>query len=199
MNKRYLYLLLAGIFILSGVSLTLLMISSPKNTVTLTNSADAQTCTAPTAVSGVTVAYPSCVGSNCDLTKASCTWTAESGVASYNATVTEVETSTIILNNASESASTTTISFPITQGKTYKCDITAVASCGAVSAVSSDQLLCEANALLSPTVTPVPTATPVPPKAPPPTIAQPGGVGQTIAITGLVLFAIVGGAVLLML
>jgi hypothetical protein len=157
-----------------------------------------QTCTAPATPTGVQVEYPGCSGTDCDLAQASCKWDTQADASSYNLTITEVETSTIVKNNESEPSSTTKIEFPITQGKTYKCDVVAVSACGGLSTAASDQLLCQADAILdtpTPTVIP-PTATPIPPT---PTIANPGGVVQTVALIGGVLLAIVGGIVLLVL
>mgnify|MGYP002074439314 CR=1 FL=1 len=159
--------------------------------------ANAQSCSAPAVASGVTVEFPGCNGSSCDLTQASCAWNSQADAASYNVTVTEVETGTIIKNNESQSSSTTKVLFPITQGRTYKCDVVAVASCGSLAAASSDQLLCEADAIID---TPTPTTVAVPPTATPipatPTIAPPGGFLQTVSIVGGVLIVIVGGILL---
>lgn len=157
-----------------------------------------QTCIAPATPAGVQVEYPGCNGEDCDLAQASCKWDAQADASSYNLTVTEVETGTVIKNNESEATGTTKIVFPITQGKTYKCDVVAVSSCGGLSAAASDQLLCQADAILdTPTVAP-PTSTPIPPTATP-TIANPGGIVQTVALIGGVLLAIIGGIVLLVL
>lgn len=159
----------------------------------------AQACAAPATATGVTVEFPGCNGTQCDLTQASCKWNAQADAASFNVTVTEVETGTIIKNNESEPAATVKIVFPITQGKTYKCDVVSVSACGGLAAASSDSLLCQADALIStPTPTVAPTATPIPPTATP-TIAKPGGVVQTVALIGGVLIAIIGGIVLLVL
>ena len=164
------------------------------------NSAQAQSCSAPVPASGVSVEYPGCNGSSCDLVQASCAWSSQSDAVSFNVTVTEVETGTVIKNNESQLGSTTKILFNITQGKTYKCDVVAVSACGGLAAATSDQLLCEADALIdTPTPTQVvvsaPTATPVPPTATP-TIAPPGGILQTVTIIGGILIAIVGGILL---
>ena len=163
----------------------------------------AQSCAAPAAATGVQVEFPGCNGTQCDLTQASCKWNSQSDAASYNVTVTEVETGTVIKNSESETASTTKILFAVTQGKTYKCDVVAVSSCGGLAAAASDQLLCQADAIIStPTATLAPpTATPTspPPPTATPTIAKPGGVVQTIALVGGVLIAIVGGIILLAL
>jgi hypothetical protein len=112
--------------------------------------------------------------------------------------VTELETSTVILNNASQPSATTKIIFAITQGRTYKCDVVAVSACGGLSAASSDQLLCEADAILdTPTPAP-PTAVPDQPTATP-TIAPPGSIIQTAAVVGGFLVVIVGGILLFLL
>jgi hypothetical protein len=160
--------------------------------------AHAQACTPPAASSGVTVEFPGCTGTSCDLTQASCSWSTQADAASFNVTVTEVETGTIIKSNESETASTTKILFPITQGKTYKCDVVAVSACGGLAPATSDQLLCQVDALITPTVAPSPT--PIPPTpTPTPTIASPGGIGQSIVLFGGIILAIVGGIILLAL
>lgn len=162
--------------------------------------ANAQACAAPAAASGVTVEFPGCTGTSCDLTQASCKWNTQADAASFNVTVTEVETATILKNNESQSASTSKILFAITQGKTYKCDVVAVSACGGLATATSDQLLCQADALITPVATVAPTATPIPTKAiPTPTIASPGGIAQTVVLFGGILLAIIGGIVLLAL
>lgn len=189
--------LLGSLFTLLLVS----VISSGPASNHLVKQTFAQACAAPAAATGVQVEFPGCNGTQCDLTQASCKWNSQSDAASYNVTVTEVETNTIIKNNESEPAGTTKILFPITQGKTYKCSVVAVSACGGLAAAAEDQLLCQADALIStPTPTIAPTATPTPPPpTPTPTIAKPGGIIQTIALVGGVLLAIVGGIVLLVL
>lgn len=155
----------------------------------------AQACSPPAVATGVTVEYPGCNGSSCDLVQASCAWNSQADAASFNVTVTEVETGTIIKNNESQPAATTKVLFPITQGRTYKCDVVSVSACGGLAASSSDQLLCEADAIIdTPTPAP-PTATPVPPTHTP-TIAPPGGIVQTASIVGGILILIVGGILL---
>lgn len=164
----------------------------------------AQACSAPALASGVTVEFPGCNGTSCDLAQASCAWAAQADASSFNVTVTEVETGTIIKNNESQLGSTTKVLFAITQGRTYKCDVVAVSSCGGLAAAVSDQLLCEADALIdTPTPSPTtiasaPTATPVPPTATP-TIAPPGNLLQTVTIVGGIMIAIIGGILLFVL
>src|SRR5690606_31105154 len=102
-------------------------------------------------------------------------------------------TGTIVKNNESQLSTTTKILFPITQGRTYKCDVVSVSACGGLAAAASDQLLCEADALIdTPTPTQVvsaPTATPIPPTATP-TIAPPGDFLQTATLLGGVMIVI---------
>ncbi len=165
---------------------------------TKVDSSYAQACAAPATPTGVTVEYPGCNGESCDLTTASCAWSTQADAASFNVTVTEVETGTIIINNASQTSSTAKVSFAITQGRTYKCDVVAVSSCGGLSAAGTDQLLCEADAIID-TPTPVPpTATPVPPTATP-TIEPPGSIFQTVSIIGGIAILLVGGFLLFVL
>jgi len=160
--------------------------------------ANAQACAAPAAASGVVVEFPGCTGDSCDLTQASCSWSTQADAASFNVTVTEVEAGTILKNNESQSASTTKILFAITQGKTYKCDVVAVSACGGLAAATSDQLLCQVDALITPSI--APTATPISPTATPtPTIAPPGGITQSIVLVGGIILAIIGGILLLAL
>jgi len=123
----------------------------------------AGTCQAPAQVTGVLVDYPYCNGDQCSFTQASCEWTPVSGATSYNATITEVETSrTIAPSPASPiNASTTKVTFPVTTGKTYKCDVSAVNSCGA-GPVGTHSLLCQADTSTFPTSTPIPTVIPSP-------------------------------------
>ena len=163
------FILLFAIFSLSVFGL----FNAPK--------AHAQACAAPAPASGVVVEFPGCTGTSCDLTQASCSWSSQADAASFNVTVTEVESGTILKNNESQSASTTKILFAITQGKTYKCDVVAVSACGGLAAATSDQLLCQVDALITPSV--APTATPIPPTATP-TIEPPGGIGQTVILAG---------------
>jgi hypothetical protein len=143
--------------------------TTPTPTDTLTPTASptptlaAQTsCQQPSQVSNVKVQFPY-IDSNgtSHFVQASCNWDANADAASYTLKVTEVETNTVVLDQ-SEPAGTTQVAFDINQGKTYRCDVSAVNSCGAVSVAASDQLLCEANGLVNPTptITEAPTASP---------------------------------------
>ncbi len=152
-------------------------------------------CTTPDAVQNVEVVYPNCVGTQCNFTQAGCTWGTVASAANYNVVVTELETSTTIYNQQVPAA-TTNISFSITQGKTYKCDVSAVNSCGTAGPVGSFQLLCQTQAGVSPTSTTAPT---IPPATPQPTIKPTGSVTSTLTVGFIsVIFMIVGGAVLIL-
>ncbi len=191
MNKNIIYALLGG-GILVGIVSTILLLRSttetnsnastpPANTSftvptpttapfiatnvspTPATSVQSGTCSAPSAVQNVKVAFPGCNGDQCSFTQASCSWDAVTGAASYNLKVTDTNTGTVVMNQ-SISANTTSVLFNVTQGDTYKCDVAAVADCGTVGIASSDQLLCSVNGLLpsvSPTTTPAPV-TPAP-------------------------------------
>lgn len=135
----------------------------------------AQACAAPATPAGLTVEYPSCNGNQCDLAQAECTWSSQADVSSFNLTITEVESGVLVKNNESESASTTKIVFPVTQGRTYRCSLVAVSSCGGLSTAATNELMCEADAMLTPSPTiAVPTATPTPTPANTPPVANAG-------------------------
>lgn len=237
MSRTAIIILAVGIFVLGGIGITVFLLNQqqdtrsraeviptpivkavlptstpavaiPSPTKALVAANSSASCPALPAVSGVKVEYPGCQGTQCEFTQASCSWTASAGAVSYNVTVTQVESGIAVKTNESIPSGTTKIIFPITQKRTYKCDVVAVSSCGSLSVVSSDQLLCEADAIIStpvPTAVVVPpTATPIPPtatptKKPTPTIAKPGSAEQTFVIFGAILTAIVGGVVLLAL
>lgn len=234
MNKKYLILGAVGFFLVAGIAVTLILLKSsqdnrsraqafptpiPTSAVATTTSPspsgtaqinDAPACPAPAAVSNVFVDYPNCEGVNCSFSEASCQWDASSDATTYNVTITEVETNTQVKQESLASSVVKTV-FPVTNGKTYKCDVSAVNTCGAISTVASHQLLCVTDVAVSPTATPVPptptptleptpTNTPVPTTAAPTvTIAKPGGYAQTIGILGGVLLALIGGILLLTL
>jgi len=157
----------------------------------------AQTCTPPATVTGVLVEYPECDGDSCSFVQASCSWDTVSGATSYNYTITEVDTGAQI-QTASVDSSTLRVVFPITQERTYKCDVFATNSCGASGGTGTHSLLCSADALLdeTPTPTTAPTSTPVPTKAP---IEAPGGFEMTAIILGGITLVLLGGLALLLL
>lgn len=152
----------------------------------------------PTTVTGVLVEYPECVGDSCSFVQASCSWSAVTGATSYNYTITEVDTNTQV-QTATVDTSTLRVVFPVTQGRTYKCDVFATNASGS-GGTGTHSLLCSAEGFLSPTAVPTtpagPTATPLPTKPP---IESPGAFTNTAIILGGVALVIVGGLALILL
>lgn len=150
----------------------------------------------PATVTGVLVEYPECVGESCSFVQASCSWSAMTGATSYNYTITEVDTNTQI-QTATVDSSTLRVVFPVTQERTYKCDVFATNASGS-GGTGTHSLLCSAEGLLDSTATPVPqaTATPLPTKPP---IESPGMFTNTAIILGGVALVIVGGLALILL
>jgi len=175
---KVLFKLLPVVIFLLGISL-----SSP-----FTNQTYAQTCTTPPQVQNVEVEYPSCVGDQCNFTQASCSWTATSGASTYQVTATEVEAGTTVYNQSVPST-TTTVTFSITQNKTYKCDVAAVNSCGTAGPAGTHSLLCAADAA----VTVVPTTPPTNPTVPPvgsSTYIMGAGLAIMVIFVGIMVFLI---------
>jgi len=160
----------------------------------------AQTCTPPGTVTGVLVEYPECTGDSCSFVQASCSWDAVTDATSYTYTITEIDTSTQI-QSATVDSSTLRVVFPITQERTYKCDVFATNSCGASGGTGTNSLLCSADALLEDTPTPTvanATATPTPLPTKPP-IESPGAFKNTVVILGTIMFVVLGGFALILL
>ena len=157
----------------------------------------AQTCTTPAQVTGVLVSYPACDANNlCNFTQATCSWGVVSGAVSYQIKVTEVESGTIVYNQSATST-TTTVTFSITQNKTYKCDVSAVNSCGTVGPAGTHSLLCQVDAAVTTTpTTALIVATPtlvVKPTVPPvgsSLLAITTGIAAVFLLTGLFVFLI---------
>ncbi len=132
-------------------------------------------CPAPGTPPTVLLTYPFCsggqTGETCQFDKAGCEWEAATGASKYSVKATEVETGAVI---KTETVTTTSTSFPVVQGRTYKCEVTALSDCGSASGVNSDTLLCETDAFIpspTPVATPVPTPPPATPAPTPPPIA----------------------------
>jgi hypothetical protein len=142
--------------------------STPSSIPAIVNNVTAQTCTTPAQVSNVEVSYPSCVGAQCSFVEADCTWEAVSGAANYSVKVTEVDSGSVI-KNVTVGGSSVSYTFPVTQGKTYRCDIAAVNSCGTSGPTGSAEAVCEVDGLTvstAPSATPTPTPTPTPKPSP---------------------------------
>ena len=117
----------------------------------------------------------------CFSTTASCEWDALEGAGSYNYKVTLASNSAVIKEGTVES-NVTEVEFDIEKNVTYKCEISAVNSCGEGAPATATQA-CVENP--SPTVPPTvpPTIPPtVPPTVPPtatPTLIPPTDVPPT--------------------
>ncbi len=173
-------ILLLTFGIVGGISLGVLRLTQPNKNLASTVSQDkeystpssfpaivtnvtAQSCTTPNQVSNVEVNYPSCAGAQCSFVEADCAWDAVSGASSYSVKVTEVDSGSVIKNvNAGGSSSSYT--FPVTQGKTYRCEISATNACGTSGPAGTGEALCEVDGSLDPvpSATPTPTPTPIP-------------------------------------
>lgn len=145
---------------------------------TTSTAGQGSSCSAPGTPATVTLSYPLCesVGSNpetCQFDKAGCNWEAVSGATNYNVKATEVETGVVV---KTETVTTTKTSFPVVQGRTYKCEVSAVNACG-TGETNEDSLLCQVDAIVSPP--PVATAPPPVVVAPPVSTPPPVACGAT--------------------
>lgn len=153
------------------------------NPTNLVPQANAQTCTTPAQVTGVTIAYPYCIGTSCSFSQASCTWNASADAAQYKLTVTEVDSGNVVV---SETAAATSKVFTVTGNKTYKCDVSGVNSCGTSGTAGTFSLLCEVDA-----AAPIPTTAPAAPTAVP-TVPPTGTMTTTLMVA-------VGSAIVLVI
>lgn len=169
-----------------------------------------QSCPTPAQVQNVQVEFPNCVGDICNFTQASCTWSSVSGATKYQLKISQVESGEVVRNEQIEAA-VTKVEFPIVQNKTYKCEVSAINSCGSTGVTGYHSLLCAVDALVvtptlpppKPTSTPIPTPTPIPTliptstSTPQPTIPPVGGFKTSIAIgLGTVVMILTGIALL---
>lgn len=179
--KQIIIISVVALLVIAGIATTVIVaqtqqqsnsnaqeVATPTPTIATTSASPTLNCPPPAEVTNVKVDYPlSTGGSQVDFTRASCSWDAVTGASSYTVKVTEVESGTVVMNNQTVNPPTTNVAFAVTSGKTYKCDVTAVSSCGASGGTGTDSLLCQAQGIL-PTSTPVPTTTPrVTPTIPP--------------------------------
>lgn len=118
------------------------------------------TCQTPGGVQNVRIDYPYCQGSSCSSSQASCSWDAVSGAVSYTVKVTEIDTGTIVKNNQIVTSPPLTIVFSINNGKTYQCDAAATNACGTSGQIGTDQRLCQAQVVATPTPSAIPTIGP---------------------------------------
>lgn len=176
-NKRNLILLGAfAALLLVGIPLTVFIVNNQQTQDIRSRAQEGPTpttsaCTPPGTVNNVLVEYPSCTGDQCLFDQASCSWSAVDGAVTYTLKVTEVDSGNVV-KSESLNASTTRTTFPITNGKTYKCDVTAVNACGASGGTGTHSLLCKTDGLF-PTNTPAPTTPVSPPPTSPPAPTTP--------------------------
>jgi hypothetical protein len=139
--------------------------STPSSLPAIVSNVTAQSCTTPPQVSTVEVNYPSCAGAQCSFVEADCTWDAVSGAANYSVKITEVETGTVV-KNVTAGGSATSYTFPVTQGKTYRCETSAVNACGTSGPAGVGEAICEVDGTLDPVPSSTPTPTPTPSPSP---------------------------------
>jgi len=170
-------------------------------------------CTLPGAVTNVQIEYPNCQGNDCFFEEANCSWDAVTGAVTYNLKIAELDTGSVVKEETLNSG-TTKVVFSVTQGKTYKCDITAVNSCGQTGGTGSDTRLCKVEGIVAtstptptvpletsptPTSPPEATATPVPTEVPEitetptPTLPPSGGINTSVIFSGGLATIILGG------
>ncbi len=92
----------------------------------------------------------------CSTVQAVCKWDSVPGAASYIVKVTDISTNQTVVT---QSVTTTSIPFNFVVGRAYRCEVSAVNTCGTGSQAQGVST-CEAN--VTPTPTPSPTATPTP-------------------------------------
>jgi len=136
----------------------------------------AQSCTVPVQVTNVAIVFPNCVNGTCSYSQGSCSWAALSGATGYNVIITAVGTNTQVLNQ--QAYTSTTLAFTVATSDTYRCDVSAINSCGTGS-VGTSSLLCKTDFVPTPTPTPtiVPTSvivTVIPTSVPLPTLPPTG-------------------------
>jgi hypothetical protein len=155
--------------------------------------ANAQTCPIPAQVTNVAVIFPSCVGTVCNFTQGSCTWATVSGAINYKVMITDVETSAVVPNQQVDPANNSVI-FSVAESNTYKCDVSAINSCGATGAIGTASLFCKVDAAVTtPTPTPTPTVAPTVVPTSMPTVAP------TVVPTPIPVMPVTGDNVPLML
>lgn len=127
-----------------------------------TSSEEQSACTAPGNVSNLRISYPHCNTGNteCSLTQANCSWSAASGAANYNVKITEVDSGRLVGEEVVTGGSTNLV-FPVNQGSTYRCVVSARNSCNVSGAEESVDALCSVQGILS-SPTPVPSVYPAP-------------------------------------
>lgn len=175
MNKKTGIIIAAVAVALIGVvALTLLLLSQEQDTrssadnaqplvTPITTPIPSQTattndtsCPTPGQVQNVLVEFPNCEGDQCNFTQASCSWASVAGATKYQLKITEVESGAVVKDQQVEASITRDV-FAVNANKTYKCDVSAINSCGTSGVAGSHSLFCEVDALVE---TPSPTTPP---------------------------------------
>jgi hypothetical protein len=182
MNTKTIAIVAVVIFLLASIGVGVYLAMNPQDFLpsaqesTQTQTAQGGSCPAPGTPATVTLSYPLCesVGGGpetCVFEKAGCVWEGVSGATKYSVKVTEVETGASVSSETINAPALKT-SFPVVQGRTYKCEVSAINSCGATGGINEDTLLCETDAFVSPapvsTPPPAPVSTPTPTPTPSP-------------------------------
>lgn len=219
MNRNFILIFVFAVALI-GIPITIYLVSQQQDVRSRAQSTP-PACTTPAAVKNVRITYPNCDGTNCSLDSASCTWDANTDASTYKVHIVE-DSSGSIVKDDSVPSSTLKVVFPVTNGKSYTCQISAVNSCGTAGPPGSDTQICQVANPTVPTSTPVATPTtfiptptsivliptstpfvfqptvPVSTPLPQPTMVPAGSISSTITfgIGGLAI-VIIGGMLLL--
>lgn len=172
MNRKIILLGILVFVLIGSIGVTLYLTRQSQDNRSgaqqITDSGAGDSCPAPEPPVDALVDYPSCVGTECDFDKASCSWGDSLDAVSYNVVVTQVESGQEVYNQTVPS-STTSVSFDVVQRTTYRCSVSAVNSCNGVSIASVDEQYCEIDVPVesnpvptTPVTTSAPSVTPIP-------------------------------------
>lgn len=156
------------IVVLAAIGASVILLRQPQD---IRSRAQTPACTPPSAPSNVVMEYPACpTNASCNFSLASCSWDAYSGATEYKFKATEVDSGTVVEDKTVPNTQTK-VEFTVTPNKTYRCEISVVASCG-IGPSGRDELLCAVEAIVtSPSPSATPSPTPKPSPTPPPSIA----------------------------
>ncbi len=225
-NKQQIILGSLVLVIAVAILVIVSFISQPQDVRSRAQTTDSTTTPTPTAacqtpggIQNVAIEYPNPKSDNTGFIfdQANCSWSALTGAANYIITITDVDTGTKVKNNETVTSSTTKVIFPVTNGKTYKCDVTAANSCGTTGPIGTATALCKTDVVVTPapTSTPAvaPTSTPavapttppvvptaqviIPTNTPAPVIASPGNETPMIIGAAGIIVTIIGAAIFL--
>ena len=209
MSSKQIILLAFGFMAVLGIiGVTVALTREDQSQLSQAQTPGGGSCQVPAQVSNVQISFPYCDSNNqCSFVQAECKWDAIPTATSYQLTILEVDTNTVVKNELITGA--TNVVFPVTQNKTYQCDVAAINACGESGPVGTNSLLCAVDAAISQTPTPTvpqviasPTPT-LPPgitpinvtNTPVPTLPPAGATENTIMFgAAAVLLIIVGGA-----